>query len=232
MAVIEAVIGLSSFETKHTQDPKIMKKLITSLALLGMAGTASAVLVLVPNGDFENGAISWSNFASPGTGVSFPATGGNTGGHGVVDNTAGAWGGGLVSPADFEYPGNTGIPLASLGLVAGQTYTFQMDMINLSGDGVGGVKLESWNTALINDTGDMPASGQSSSWATYTWSYTIDPAATSIKVVPLLTPPTYGAGNGQSSIGFDNVGFQVIPEPSSAALLGLGLAGFMFRRRR
>ena len=59
-----------------------------------------------------------------------------------------------------------------------------------------------------------------------------DKAADAIKIVPLLTPPTYGAGEAQSSIGFDNVGIEVVPEPSSIALLGLGAAALLRRRRR
>ncbi|MGJ8725291.1 MAG: PEP-CTERM sorting domain-containing protein [Roseibacillus sp.] len=227
-----------------------MKKLIVSLTSIGMIGSASAVLNLVPNGDFSAGGTSWGSFASIQTAgdppvvvaetlISYPSTGGNTGGYGLVDNTAGAWGGGLVSPADFQYPGNDGIPLGDLGLVAGETYDFSMDMINISGDGLGGVKLESWGVdgggapTILTNSGDMPASGQSSSWANYTWSYTIDPAALAVKVVPLLTPVSNNAGgNLQSSIGFDNVGFVVIPEPSAFSLLGLGLAGLLVRRRR
>ncbi|MDB4504533.1 PEP-CTERM sorting domain-containing protein [Akkermansiaceae bacterium] len=210
-----------------------MKKTIITTAVCAMASMANATLVLVTNGDFEAGASNWGNFASGGTVVSFPATGGNTGGFGKVDNTAGAWGGGLVSPADFEFPGNTGIPLASMGLVAGETYTFQMDMINLAGDGLGGVKFESWGAAMISNTGDVPASGQSSSWATYTWDYTIDAAATSIKIVPLLTGGSNNAGGSiNSSIGFDNVGVNVVPEPSGFALAALGALGLLGRRSR
>ncbi|MEJ6634212.1 MAG: PEP-CTERM sorting domain-containing protein [Akkermansiaceae bacterium] len=210
-----------------------MKKTIITTAVCAMASMANATLVLVTNGDFEAGASNWGNFASAGTVVSFPATGGNAGGYGRVDNTTGGWGGGLVSPADNEFPGNTGIPLASMGLVAGETYTFQMDMINLAGDGLGGVKFESWGAAIISNSGDTPASGQSSSWATYTWDYTIDPAATSIKIVPLLTPGSNNAGGSiNSSIGFDNVGVNVVPEPSGFALAALGALGLLGRRSR
>ena len=204
-----------------------MKKLTLSIAILAMVGVASASLV--PNGDFETaGGVHWSSFASAGAVISFPTTGGNSGGYGVVDNTAGDWGGGLVSPADFEYAGNTGIPLATLGLTAGETYTFQMDMINLAGTGVGGVKFESWGAAHISNSGDLPASGQSASWATYSWEYTIDAAATSIKIVPLITP-NYAQPDVHSSIGFDNVG--VIPEPATLGLLGLVGGGMLFLRR-
>ena len=178
-------------------------------------GTDPSAQVLTWNGDFEAGTgddtsdPSWSSFASGGTAISYPDTGGagDNGGFGRVDNTAGAWGGGLVSPADFEVAGNDGIPLTYFGVAAGDTVTVTVDMINLAGTGIGGIKIESWGGgSILSNSGDLPASGQSSSWATYTWSYTIDGSADAIKLVPLITPPTYGGGNGQSSIGFDNVG--------------------------
>lgn len=222
-----------------------MKKLAVTLAFCVTATVGNSAEVLFPNGDFSSGAAGWSSFASGGTAISFPADGGAGGigdGIGIVDNTAGAWGGGLVSPADFEFAGNNGIPLASLGLVAGSTYTFSIDMINLASTGLGGVKFESWGDdqggpgipAIVSNSGDLAASGQSASWATYSWNYTIDASADAIKIVPLLTPPTYGVGDGQSSIGFDNIRVEniAVPEPTSSILLGLGTLGLMVRRRR
>lgn len=214
-----------------------MKNIATTFVIAASVSMANAVFVLVPNGDFEAGGTSFSSFASAGTAISYEAAGGNSGGFGKVDNTAGAWGGGLVAPSDNEYPGNTGIPLADLGLTAGMTYSFSLDMINLDGTtGVGGVKFESWGAAIISNSGDLPATGQSADWATYTWDYTIDAAATSIKIVPLLTPGSFGAGQSQSSIGFDNVGVEnnlPVPEPSSSLLAALSALGFLgFRRRK
>ena len=217
-----------------------MIKLPTILALSALAGSVASAQVLTFNGDFEAGIgddtsdPSWSSFASGGTVISFPDTGGSgdNGGFGLVDNTAGAWGGGLVSPADFEIAGNNGIPLSHFGVSAGDTVTITADMKNISGTGIGGIKIESWGGgAILSNSGDLAASGQSSSWATYTWSYTIDGSADAIKLVPLLTPPTFGAGDGLSAIGFDNVG--IVPEPSAFSLIGGLLAlGFIVRRRR
>ncbi|NQX01278.1 hypothetical protein HQ447_11520 [bacterium] len=179
---------------------------LTLCALLGVSISAHAAPVLIPNGDFATAGGSDFGFfeSAPGV-VSFPATGGSgdNGGYGLVNNTLGSWGGGLVSPSDFLYPGNTGIPLANLGLTAGQTYTFSMDMKNFAGTGTGGLKLEGWNTGNISNTGDVAASASSNQWATYTWNYTIPANATSIKIVPLLT----GASGGSTadSVGFDNI---------------------------
>lgn len=196
----------------------IIKKL-TLCALSGAAINAHAADVLIPNGDFSTpGGSGFSFFESAAGVVSFPATGGSgdDGGYGLVNNTLGSWGGGLVSPPDNFYPANQGIPLASLGLVAGNTYTFSMDMKNFAGTGKGGLKLEAWNggAGAASNTGDMPASGSSSSWATYTWNYTIPTGTTSIKIVPVVTPPT-GATNADS-IGFDNIKVNntpVVPPP-------------------
>ena len=185
------------------------------LALLATVSVANAQLTLVPNGDFSTpGGVNWG-FDGPAI-ITFETTGGNTGGYAKMDESAGGGWGVLVSD---DSP--LGVPLSTLGLTAGQNYDFTMDMINLDGTGIGGLKLESWDTGHISNTGDVPASGQSSSWATYTWNYTIDPAATSLKLVPL-----WGPG---SVVGFDNLGV-VVPEPASIGLLSL--AGLMIATRR
>lgn len=175
-------------------------------ALLGATAISNAAPVLIPNGDFATaGGADFGFFESAPGVVSFPTTGGNGGGYALIDNTIGSWGGGLVSPPDNFYPGNQGIPLANLGLVDGETYTFSMDMKNFAGTGTGGLKLEAWNGGggAASATTDMPASGSSTDWDTYTWEYTIPVGTTSIKVVPLLT----GASGGSTadSVGFDNI---------------------------
>jgi hypothetical protein len=188
-----------------------MKSIIRKLsycALLGVSSSAYAAPVLIPNGDFSTpGGADFGFFESAAGVVSFPATGGagDDGGYGLVNNTLGSWGGGLVSPPDNAYPSNQGIPLATLGLVAGNTYTFSMDMKNFAGTGKGGLKVESWNGGggAFDNTGDMPASGSSNQWANYTWNYSIPAGATSIKIVPLVTGAS-GASTADS-VGFDNI---------------------------
>ncbi|MCB1130877.1 MAG: carbohydrate binding domain-containing protein [Verrucomicrobiae bacterium] len=174
-------------------------------ALLGVSAITHAAPVLIPNGDFSTpGGADFGFFESAVGVVSFPSSGGNTGGHALIDNTIGSWGGGLVSPPDNTYPGNLGIPLANLGLVAGETYTFSMDMKNFAGTGTGGLKLEAWNdVGFLSSTGDVPATGSSSDWATYEWTYTIPSTATSLKIVPLVTAAS--GGSTADSVGFDNI---------------------------
>lgn len=197
------------------------------LACLLTAGMTQAQLNLVPNGDFETpGGVDWG-FAGVGTTPSFPDMGGNPGGHGQIDQTAGGWGGVLVS----EVSATEGHSLASLGVAAGMTYTFSIDMIDLAGNApVAGMKVENWaGGGLINDSGDV-VFGVTTSWDTYQFDFLVDPGATSLKFVPLLVVQPVG-----SSVGYDNVGVivpQVIPEPSTMGLVALGMAGALARRRR
>lgn len=198
-------------------------KTLAFCALLGASGGANATEVLITNGDFEASppGADFGSFASPtpgntlpGTVVSYPTSGGNPGGYGQVDNLNGSWGGGLVSPKDAPTPPFLGTPLGTYGLVAGQTYVVKMDMKNFAGTGTGGMKLESWSdTGKISETVDMPATGQSSSWATYSWTYTIAANATRIKFVPLAT--TASGSTNADIIGFDNIRVDngVIPPP-------------------
>ena len=192
-----------------------MKKLTVSLALLAMAGVASAN-ILVPNGDFEAGGADWE-VAGPAT-PSFPATGGNGGGYAALDSGTG-WGV-LVSNGGAPLP----LSYFGLGLAPGDTITVEMDMIELADPtGTGGIKMESWTASgVISDSGDMNK-GITSEWATYSWDYTIAAGATHLKFVPLSVSGDH--------VGFDNVG--VVPEPATLGLLGIaGLSIFVIRRMR
>jgi hypothetical protein len=182
-----------------------MKKVIVSLAVVAMVGIAKAdTAVLFPNGDFDSpagGPGDWLE-VSGGVTYSYPTTGGNPNGYGVMTDTGGwgIWVGGAATP----------ISLASLGLTAGQTYNFVQDMKILSGSSIGGLKIESWDaTHALSDSGDRrPATG-SGTWATYSFSYTINPAATGLKIVPLWGP--------NSVVGYDNLG-AVVPGPTLLAV--------------
>jgi len=209
-------------------------KLLTALAVLAMAAVASAN-IMVPNGDFEAGAANWSSFDDGTTVVSYEATGGvNNSGYGLLDCSSGTWGAGFVSPEDFSYPGNDGVPLSFFGVSAGDDITVSMDMKTFSGTSLGGLKIESWgNGAMIsNFGGDKPASGKSAEWATYTWDVTLPAGTDALKLVPLVTwnyAPNAVGTNLDAVIGFDNV--SVVPEPATMGLFALCGAGLLFVRR-
>lgn len=185
-----------------------MKTTVASLAMLLMLGVASAsVTNLFPNGNFDSPAgtnAPWDEVFGGGTTTySYPTSGGNPGGYGIMNNLNGwgIWVGGEPTP----------LSLASLGLVAGGTYTFVMDMKNISGTGIGKLKIESWaGGVMLSDSGEISAGSQSTSWATYTFPVTLNPAATGIKVVPIA-----GAA---SQIGYDNLGVIVTNSPLTVSI--------------
>ena len=179
-----------------------MKKIIIVVGLAVLAGLAQAQTYttnLFPNGNFDFGGPTGDWLEVGGGGgysYEYPTSGGNPDSYGIIHHTNSwaIWVNGAADP---------GVSLASMGLVAGNTYTFVQDMKTLAGTNTGGLKLESWGPAgKINDTGDMrPATWSTNGWSTYTFTYTIAPAATGIKVVPLW--------GERSSVGFDNLGVVV-----------------------
>ena len=109
----------------------------------------------------------------------YPQTGGNPGGYGVIENQG---------PLDYYgiwvFGDTTPLPLGSLGLIAGNTYTFVADMKIVSGDTIGGLKVDFFpNSVTPNSTGDMRPPSGTTSWATYSYSVTIPQGTTGIKVV-------------------------------------------------
>jgi len=177
------------------------------LAMVGIASAANTTNY-VTDGQFEspNGDVGpWQNQFG-GDAISFLSTGGNPDGC-VQITDAGSYGG-------IAYVNPPSLTLSSLGLVAGQTYTFVMDMQIVSGDNIGGLKIESWNDSEnpdtpLSDSGNMyPLSG-TGDWATYSFSYTINPGATELNIVPLWGP--------NSTVNYDNIGV-VIPGPAPASV--------------
>lgn len=171
--------------------------------MLAIVSAASGeITVLFPNGDFDSPAGAPGAWVEAGGGTTwgYPTDGGNPNGYGTM-NGAGGWGiwvGGNTTP----------LPIAPMGLVAGQVYTFVQDMKSIvDGDGIHppGLKIESWGPGgKISDSGDMPAT-ITSSWETYSFPYEIAAGATGLKVVPL-----WSSGG---TVGYDNIGVIVPPQP-------------------
>ena len=160
------------------------------------------VLPVVPNAGFESGSASWA-FFSDGPTVSYPATGGNPAGHALIDAT--------VTPGSFAVlvaNGNAPQTLASLGLSAGETYTFQLDMKLFSGPNIGGIKVEfvpGFSGDLRPTVADIIAlPNPVTEWNTYSFDVPIPPGTTQIQVVPLWGP--------NSLVGYDNVKI-LVPTP-------------------
>lgn len=177
---------------------------------MGASASAHAAEVLMPNGDFETpGGAQWTE-NGPITEFSYPTSGGNPGGYGVMDATNGQWGV-WVGNADAA------IPLGDLGLTAGQTYTFSQDMKVLSGNDVGGFKID---FVPSGSTGDrrIPKIGDGSTWETYDYSISIPAGTTGIKIVPL-----WGAN---SVVGFDNFRVENGAVPPPPVIPGIPNPGF------
>jgi hypothetical protein len=110
----------------------------------------TTVVPIIQNGDFEGtGGDKWTSQQSGGHGITFPATGGNPGGCAVI-NSVGQTGYAQLNALNLTSTGPN-IPLATLGLTAGRTYTFQQDMKILAGSNIGGLKVEFVPTG----TGDL-----------------------------------------------------------------------------
>jgi hypothetical protein len=172
-----------------------MKNLMALSAALALVGSAQAVNVTnyVTDGQFEspNGDVGpWLNQFGGDT-ILFLSAGGNPDGCAQIAD-AGSFGG-------FAYVNPPSLTLSSLGLVAGQSYTFVMDMRIDSGASIGGLKIESWNaTTGIGNSGDLRPPSGTGSWATYSFNYTIAPTATHLNIVPLWGP--------NSTVQYDNIG--------------------------
>jgi hypothetical protein len=173
----------------------IIRKLTLCALLLGASTSAHAAFVPFPDGEFTAGKGTWGE-AGPAP-FSYPASDGASGGYGAI-NANGSWGIWVNNNNDGSF-----IPLASLGLVAGNGYTFKMDMRIEAGSNTntpGDLKLE-WQGG--GDTGDMASAYIGAGWNTYTYNVIIPASATGLKVVPVA--------NDNNHVGFDNIGFESVP---------------------
>ena len=141
----------------------------------------------IPNPGFEpRDNIGWtpsdSNF------VTFPETGGNPGGFAQIDASGGDF-------AQITSNNNTPLLINTLGLTAGETFTFQVDMRIISGSNIGGFTVE----FIPTGTGVLTPQliGDGSTWETYSFDITIPGATTQIFIILVAGP--------DSVVGYDNV---------------------------
>ena len=208
---------LNAHRTWRAKGVKSITLIFAAGTLLLGARTAQADTTnLFPNGGFDSpagaggGNAGWVEvFGGGTTAYAYPLTGGNPGSYGIMDNTAapaGSWAiwvGGNADP----------LPISPMGLVAGGTYNFVLDMKTFTSGGgfEGGVNIESWGPAgYISNSGELRAGSESAIWETYTFSVTLDAAATGIKVVPLWAQA--------AKVGYDNIGVVVPPQSLLASI--------------
>ena len=167
--------------------------------------------VLMPNGDFSAGGTSWAQ-VGPITSFTYPTTGGNPGGYGVMNATNGQWG-------IWVGNGDAAISLSSLGLTAGNTYTFSQDMtiVGAAGTNIGGFKVDFVPSGSSGDL-RIPKIGDGSTWETYNYSISIPAGTTGIKIVPLWGP--------NSVVGFDNFRVENGAVPPPPVIPGIPNPGF------
>lgn len=156
----------------------------------------------IPNGDFATvEGDSWGQNNDGGAAViSYPTTGGNgdNGGYAEIDATNANFGV-IISHSDGV------LPIAGLGLTAGESYHFKQDMRIISGSNIGGLKVEYFSCGQQHSTtGNLcPVSNSGSAWATYTFPLQIPPNADGIKLVVL--------SGERSKVGYDNFTIETTP---------------------
>lgn len=158
-----------------------------------VANVVPPIVYGIPNAGFEiPGGANWIFDQANGHTVSYPATGGNPGGYAEINGSS-AW---ETWYAVLVANGGNQLSLAALGLTAGQTCTFAMDMKIIAGSNLGGFKVD---FVPSGTTGDMfPAlTGDGSEWATYSFAVPIPANATGLKLVPLW--------GSNSTVAYDNV---------------------------
>ena len=189
-----------------------IKTFFASMAVAAIASSASADTTnLFPNGDFSvaGPTADWVENNCCGNFVyTYPTSGGNPGGYGTINNQ------GPVSYYGIWVNGDSvPLTLTSMGLTAGQTYTFVEDMKIISGTSIGGFKIDWFDGAntFVGTTGDTypsTAGHNTANWETYSFSITIPSGAVGMKIVP--------EWGGLSEVAFDNIGV-VLPTTSPLA---------------
>jgi hypothetical protein len=229
-----------------------MKRALMSIALsAAFAGAAYAVPVqLITNGDFESGTLAgWTVNNTGAFGNNFYAIA-NGGGVPVSGQPTAVLSGGGNFVAVSDQNGGGGEELRQGFTVAAETTSLilEFDWFNNTHIGqfgtaingseqVGRIDILSAGAAPL-DTGAGVAMNLRLNVGTVTSFGTTIPWVHETFDLSGLAPGNYEVrfGNGQccfyQELGVDNVSLLAVPEPATTALLGLGLAGIGFVRRR
>lgn len=177
----------------------MIRKHVVIAVLMAVSIGIPAQAALVNNGGFDINAADWN--ATGGGAPWAPAhvaTGGNPGGYLTLSANTGAW-------SVWYQVINEDLDV--WGIPAGTTITVSTDMKDLGTFGnntQSGLKLESWSSALL---GEFAVEFTiTSSWETYSFGYTIDPAAESVKFVFTNVNDN---GLGTAVYGFDNAAITI-----------------------
>ncbi|MEN8846855.1 MAG: DUF642 domain-containing protein [Akkermansiaceae bacterium] len=216
-------------------------KAMIFITVLSFASSSNAATTLLPGGDFEvdGGGSPYSGNVVITSGGSMPfwAVGGagNIVNWPILDRTSGIRAPEMSNLRTVGLSASTTSISTEIATVIGNTYevTFDHSILSVVGDSSITTTFDvaitgQANTSYSNVFSDFTlADGVPNSFHTESIQFTATATTTTLS---LISTGENGVGDRGPTI--DNVRFDVIPEPSSAALVGLASLGLMLRRRR